>query len=145
MADREPTLSIAGTADRDAVIGLWCDCALTRPWNDPVVDFDAAVATATSDILLLREDGTLIATVMVGFDGHRGWVYYLAVHPDYRREGLGRRLMDAAEAWLRERGAPKIQLMVRSDNADVIAFYEAMGLERQDVVTLGRRLDDDGA
>lgn len=145
MSEAGETVVTATAADRDAVIGLWRDCALTRPWNDPVADFDAAVATATSDILLLREADTLIATVMVGFDGHRGWVYYLAVHPDYRPEGLGRRLMDAAEAWLRERGAPKIQLMVRSDNADVIAFYEAMGLERQDVVTLGRRLDDDGA
>jgi len=77
---------------------------------------------------------------MVGFDGHRGWVYYLAVSPDHRRKGLGRALMAAAEAWLRARGAPKIQLMVREEN-EAIAFYEALGLERQKVVTLGRFLD----
>lgn len=138
-------IASATGADRDAVIALWRACEMTRPWNDPVADFDAAIGNATSDILLLTEGDALIATVMVGFDGHRGWVYYLAVDPDRRREGLGKRMMDAAEAWLRERNASKIQLMVRSDNADVIAFYEALGLERQDVVTLGRRLDDDGA
>lgn len=125
----------------DLVIELWRTCDLTRLWNDPVSDFTKAVENSTSDILLLTISDTLIATIMVGFDGHRGWVYYLAVHPDHRRRGLGKRMMEAAEDWLRERGAPKIQLMVRSDNADVIAFYEALGLERQDVVTLGRRLD----
>jgi len=104
-------------------------------------DFTNAVENSTSDVLLLTKVDTLIATIMVGYDGHRGWVYYLAVHPDHRRKGLGKRMMDAAEDWLLERGAPKIQLMVRSDNADVIAFYEALGLARQDVVTLGRRLD----
>lgn len=138
-------IASATASDRKAVIALWRTCELTRPWNDPVADFDAAIGNATSDILLLAEGDMLIATVMVGFDGHRGWVYYLAVDPDRRREGLGKRMMDAAEAWLRERGAPKIQLMVRSDNAETIAFYEALGLERQDVATLGRRLDDDGA
>ena len=79
---------------------------------------------------------------MVGYDGHRGWVYYLAVDLAHRRAGLGRRMMAAAEAWLRERGAPKIQLMVREDNEAAIGFYEAIGLERQPVVTLGRRLDN---
>jgi ribosomal protein S18 acetylase RimI-like enzyme len=136
---------IAGEADRDAVIALWQVCGLTRPWNDPGADFRKAMDNATSDILLLTENDTLIAAVMVGYDGHRGWVYYLAVHPGHRRKGLGRRMMAAAEGWLRERGAPKIQLMVRGDNADAIAFYEALGIGRQDVVTLGRRLDGDGA
>lgn len=139
----EPVLAIASDANRDGVIALWRDCALIRPWNSPEADFQAAIANPTSDILLLTEADTLIAAVMVGYDGHRGWVYYLAVHPDHRRKGLGKRMMKAAEVWLRERAAPKIQLMVRSDNADVIAFYEALGLERQDVVTLGRRLDED--
>lgn len=136
---------IAGEADRDAVIALWQACDLTRPWNDPGADFRKAIENTTSDILLLTENDILIAAVMVGYDGHRGWVYYLAVHPGHRRKGLGRRMMAAAEGWLRERGAPKIQLMVRGDNADAIAFYEALGIGRQDVVTLGRRLDGDGA
>lgn len=78
---------------------------------------------------------------MVGGDGHRGWVYYLATHPDARGQGLGRQLMDAAEAWLRERGLPKIQFMVRRGNDGVIGFYEHLGYETQDVVVLGRRLD----
>ncbi|HVQ08091.1 MAG TPA: GNAT family N-acetyltransferase [Allosphingosinicella sp.] len=77
---------------------------------------------------------------MTGFDGHRGWVYYLAVAPERRRQGLGREMMAAAEAWLRRRGVPKIQLMVREDNEAARAFYEALGLKRQKVVTLGRFL-----
>lgn len=141
----EPALAIADSANRDAVIALWQACGLTRPWNDPAADFDAALGSAASDILLLRDGDALLATVMTGFDGHRGWVYYLAIDPGHRRKGLGTRMMAAAEARLREHGAPKIQLMVRSENADVIAFYEALGLERQDVATLGRRLDTDGA
>jgi ribosomal protein S18 acetylase RimI-like enzyme len=138
----DPDIAVAREADRDAVVALWRACGLTRPWNNPVVDFDSAIGNAASDILLLRDGDTLIASVMVGFDAHRGWVYYLAVDPAQRRKGLGKRMMDAAEAWLRERGAPKIQLMVRGDNADVIAFYEALGLEHQPVATLGRRLDN---
>lgn len=143
MGDSE--YRIAGEADRDAIMALWQACDLTRPWNDPATDFRKAIENAASDILLLSEADTLIASVMTGYDGHRGWVYYLAVHPGHRRKGLGRRMMAAAEDWLRERGAPKIQLMVRGDNADAIAFYKTLGLGRQDVVTLGRRLDEDGA
>ena len=78
---------------------------------------------------------------MVGFDGHRGWVYYLGVDPECRRNGLGRMMMDAAEQWLRERNAPKIQLMVRDSNEQAIGFYETLGYEVQPVMTLGRHLD----
>jgi ribosomal protein S18 acetylase RimI-like enzyme len=127
-------------ADIPALVALWEACGLTRPWNDPQRDARLAIEGATSTILGLRDSKALIASVMTGFDGHRGWVYYLAVAPDRRREGLGRRLMDAAEAWLRERGAPKLQLMVRASNAEALGFYETLGLERQDVVTLGRFL-----
>lgn len=134
-------IATARNTDRDAVIALWRACSLTRPWNDPASDFALAVSGATSDVLMLHEGDALVASVMVGFDGHRGWVYYLGVDPARRRAGLGRRMMEAAEDWLRARGAPKIQLMVRGDNAGAIAFYEALGLERQDVATLGRRLD----
>jgi ribosomal protein S18 acetylase RimI-like enzyme len=129
-----------GLGDVPALAALWEACGLTRPWNDPTSDARLAIEGATSAILGLRDGDALIASVMVGFDGHRGWVYYLAVAPDRRREGLGRQLMDAAEAWLRARGAPKLQLMVRSNNADALGFYEALGLERQEVVTLGRFL-----
>lgn len=133
----------ASADDFDAVIALWRICDLTRPWNDPVQDFTLAVENSASDILLRHEEDQLTASVMVGFDGHRGWVYYLAVHPAHRRLGLGQRMMVEAETWLRARNAPKIQLMVRSDNADVIAFYKSIGLESQPVETLGKRLDED--
>ena len=123
-----------------ALVALWEAGGLTRPWNDPQRDARLAIAGATSTILGVRDGEALIAAVMVGFDGHRGWVYYLAVAPDRRREGLGRQLMAAAEAWLRERGAPKLQLMVRTSNEAALGFYETLGLERQDVVTLGKFL-----
>ncbi|MEA3031922.1 MAG: hypothetical protein QOG13_3247 [Sphingomonadales bacterium] len=126
--------------DAQAVIALWRACGLTRPWNDPAADYARAVEGAGSAVLLLREGDALAASVMVGFDGHRGWVYYLAVAPDRRRQGLGRRMMAAAETWLRRRGAPKIQLMVRDDNEQALDFYEALRMERQRVVTLGRFL-----
>lgn len=131
----------AGAGDCDAVLSLWEACGLTRPWNDATADFKRAVDGASSDILCLEQGGNLVATVMVGDDGHRGWVYYLGVLPDGRRQGLGRRLMEAAEKWLRERDAPKIQLMVRDDNEQAIGFYKALGYEVQPVVTIGRRLD----
>jgi ribosomal protein S18 acetylase RimI-like enzyme len=130
----------ADAADAREVIALWETCGLTRPWNDPAADFARAVAGPASAVLLLYEGDALAASVMLGFDGHRGWVYYLAVAPERRRAGLGRTMMDAGEAWLRARGAPKIQLMVRDDNDAALGFYEALGLERQKVVTLGRFL-----
>ena len=130
----------AGAGDAAAVVALWHDCGLTRPWNDPDRDFALAMTTDGSTVLVAREGERIAGSVMAGFDGHRGWVYYLAVAPDLRRCGLGKALMTAAEAWLRKQGAPKIQLMVRADNDAALAFYEALGLERQDVVTLGRFL-----
>lgn len=130
--------------DRDDVVALWSACGLTRPWNDPMADYARALDGATSTILVTRRGGTLIGSVMVGHDGHRGWVYYLAVAPGARRGGLGRRLMGAAAAWLGAAGSPKIQLMVRSDNAAAFGFYETLGLERQDVVVFGRFLEGTG-
>lgn len=131
---------LAALDDCDAVIALWEACELTRPWNDAAADFQRSVNGLTSDIILLEHEGHLTATVMVGDDGHRGWVYYLGVSPDHRDKGLGRTLMDAAEKWLRDRNAPKIQLMVRDDNEQAIGFYKALGYEVQPVVTIGRKL-----
>ena len=131
-------------ADVDEVVDLWRRCGLTRPWNDPIDDIALARRGADATILVVRETGRLIATVMVGFDGHRGWVYYLAVDPDRQGGGLGRAIMDAAEGWLKARGAPKIQLMVRDDNVAALGFYDRLGFERQAVVTLGKRLDGRG-
>lgn len=126
-------------ADCEATVALWEAAGLTRPWNDPRADFDLALATPTSTVLLVDDDGTMIGSVMVGFDGHRGWVYYLASAPERRGQGIGRTLMTAAEDWLKAQGSPKIQLMVRGDNAVARGFYDALGYELQDVVTLGKR------
>ena len=128
-------------ADIEAAVELWRRCGLTRPWNDPFDDIAHARRAADATILIAREAERLIATVMVGFDGHRGWIYYLAVEPGVQGAGHGRAMMDAAEAWLKARGAPKLQLMVREDNVQALGFYERLGLERQAVVTLGKRLD----
>ena len=127
--------------DAQAVIDLWRRCDLIRPWNDAVTDIALSRCTPSSTLLVGREAGMIVASVMVGFDGHRGWVYYLAVDPDRQRQGLGRMMMLVAETWLRERGAPKLQLMVRNGNYTALGFYEHLGLERQPVITLGKRLN----
>ncbi len=134
-------IAAAKESDADDVIALWEACGLTRPWNDPAADFRLALANQTSAILLAHIEGALVASVMTGFDGHRGWVYYLAVAPDSRKHGLGTKMMAAAERWLRERNAPKIQLMVRDGNEAAIGFYKALDYDVQPVVTIGRRLD----
>lgn len=128
-------------ADEAAAVTLWTAAGLTRPWNDAGADFQRAVAGPASAVLGVRGGDALVATAMVGHDGHRGWVYYLAVADGAQGSGLGRELMAAAEAWLVERGIPKIQFMVRTDNAAVLDFYDHLGYRRQDVVVLGRRLD----
>ena len=99
----------------DAAIALWHDAGLTRPWNDPRADLERAVAGPASTVLAVLDGEQLLGTVMLGHDGHRGWVYYLAVTPDARGRGHGRAMMAAAEAWLRARGCPALRLMVRLD------------------------------
>jgi ribosomal protein S18 acetylase RimI-like enzyme len=132
----------AVATDEGAVIALWGDCGLLRPWNDPAADMAMAMASPSSVLLVGEDDGAIVATAMTGFDGHRGWTYYLAVAPARQRAGHGRAMMAACEAWLRERGAPKLQLMVRDGNASALAFYARLGLEPQMVTVLGKRLDD---
>ena len=127
--------------EAERAVELWAQCGLTRPWNDPNADLARALATPSSTVLAAVAAEALIGTAMVGHDGHRGWVYYLAVAPDRRREGVGRRLMAAGEAWLRDRGAPKVQLMVRQGNAAVVEFYAALGYADQQTLVLGRFLD----
>ncbi|WP_436828297.1 GNAT family acetyltransferase [Sphingomonas sp. DT-207] len=135
-------IALAQPHDEEAVVALWRACDLTRPWNDPHADFRLALSSGSSTVLVAQDAEVLGGAVMVGFDGHRGWVYYLAVASHRRGQGLGRAMMAAAEDWLRARGAPKIQLMVREDNAVALGFYETLGLERQKVVTLGRFLEE---
>ena len=127
--------------DIDAVVALWVRCRLTRPWNDPVADIALARQGRNSTILIGYQGPKIVATAMVGCDGHRGWVYYLAVEPALQRNHLGRAMMQAAEAWLVHLGAPKIQLMVRSTNAQAMGFYEQLGYFREETVVWGKRLD----
>jgi ribosomal protein S18 acetylase RimI-like enzyme len=122
-------------------IALWQAAGLTRPSNDPHADFARAVQGPSSVVLAGRREGDLVATAMVGHDGHRGWVYYLAVDARARGQGLGRAMMAACERWLRERDIPKIDLMVRCDNGAVQGFYSALGYTQDDVIVLSRRLD----
>ena len=119
--------------DSEGASALWDQAGLTRPWNPPESDLRRALAGQTSTVLGLFDEKTLVGTVMVGHDGHRGWVYYLAVAESHRGTGLGRQLMLAAEDWLRERGVVKLQLMVRSANAGVLDFYDRLGYEDADV------------
>jgi hypothetical protein len=120
---------------------LWRETGLTRPWNDPRADLRRALAGPASTVLAGLADGILIATAMVGYDGHRGWVYYLAVRPDHQRCGWGRVMMEACEAWLIERQVPKLNLMVRAENGIARGFYEALGYAIDDVLVRSRRLD----
>jgi ribosomal protein S18 acetylase RimI-like enzyme len=136
-------LAIADIADADvaAVIALWQRCGLTRPWNDPASDIALARRNANSTVLVGRAHGALVATTMVGHDGHRGWVYYVAVDPASQKQGLGRAIMAAAEQWLRAAGLPKLQLMVRRENAKAGAFYRSIGYEESDTVVYARWID----
>ena len=136
-------LTIAPIADADvaAVAALWQRCGLTRPWNDPASDIAFARKGPNSAVLVGREANAIVASVMVGHDGHRGWVYYVAVDPDHRQKKYGRVVMDAAENWLRERGIEKLMLLVRSDNTAVKAFYEQLGYDAQERVIYAKWLD----
>ncbi len=129
------------TADTEAVIALWNDCGLTRPWNDPHKDI-ARKCSVSPDLFLVGQDasGQLMASIMVGYDGHRGWINYLAVHPTHQRQGHAHRLMELAEQLLTERGCPKLNLQVRAGNEVVIAFYESLGYADDNTVSMGKRL-----
>ena len=128
--------------DREAAVRLWGDAGLTRPSNDPVADFDRALASTQSAVLGLFDDGTLAGTVMVGDDGHRGWVYYLAVDVIHRRRGAGAALMAASENWMRSRDVVKVNLMVRHSNQAALGFYANLGYGNDDVTVLSHRLSE---
>ena len=129
-------------SDRQMLISLWQRCDLIRPWNNPSLDIDRALKTRTSTLLVGEKNTTPIASIMAGYDGHRGWIYYLAVDAHERNRGYGREMMLEAELWLRSQSAPKLQLMVRGDNEAATAFYAALGYEHQDVSVFGKHLDD---
>jgi ribosomal protein S18 acetylase RimI-like enzyme len=135
-----PTIRPFTADDREAVIALWQDCRLVVPQNDPAMDIAAKVRFQPDLFLVALLDGRLVGTIMAGYEGHRGWINYLAVAPDRRRHGLGKALMGAAEKALRALGCPKINLQVRRTNSPVIAFYRALGFNEDEVISLGKRL-----
>jgi ribosomal protein S18 acetylase RimI-like enzyme len=137
------TLTITAIEDGDIadVIALWQRCGSTREWNDPAGDIALARKETNATVLVGRNDGAVVASVLVGHDGHRGWVYYVTVDPNHRYKAYGCDIMTAAENWLRARGIQKLQLMVRGDNLQVRAFYESLGYYDQERVTFAKWLD----
>jgi ribosomal protein S18 acetylase RimI-like enzyme len=142
-ASTHETLTIKPIEDADIgdVVALWQRCGNAQPWNDPAADIALARRESNSTVLLGRHDGNIVASVLVGHDGHRGWVYYVASDPDHRFKGFGRAMMTAAEDWLRARGIEKLQLMVRPDNSKVQAFYESLGYFEQKRIFYAKWLD----
>ncbi|GAB1261768.1 GNAT family acetyltransferase [Aurantivibrio plasticivorans] len=129
--------------DREAVIDLWQVCGLVVPQNNPHKDIDRKLQNSGELFLVGDIDGRVVASAMAGYDGHRGWINYLAVLPSMRREGLGREMMKAVEKRLLAVGCPKINLQIRTTNQQVVEFYEAIGYSMDRVVSMGKRLEYD--
>lgn len=132
-------------ADEDAVVALWRRCGLTRPWNDPHLDIARKKLVQPELFLVAEDEGRIVGTAMVGYEGHRGWINYLAVDPACQRQGLGSRLMQRAEQLLMASGCPKLNLQVRADNEAAQRFYARLGYGRDEVVSMGKRLIVDPA
>ncbi|GLQ73935.1 GNAT family acetyltransferase [Vibrio penaeicida] len=128
-------------SDKSRVIELWNACGLVVPWNDPSKDIDIKVAHDRELFLVLEQGGQITASVMGGYEGHRGWANYLAVDPSFQGSGAGKALMDALEEKLLAKGCPKINLQIRSTNEKVIAFYKHLGYAVDESVSMGKRLD----
>ena len=133
----------ATSADKVSLVALWQRCDLIRHWNDPRLDIARVAAAPNAEILVGSIDGRIVASTMVGHDGHRAWVYYVSVDPDCRGQGLGRKIMAAAESWSFDRGMPKVQLMVRADNEAIANFYRSVGYEDNPSVVLNKWHDPD--
>jgi ribosomal protein S18 acetylase RimI-like enzyme len=129
--------------DEEAVVSLWERCGLIRPLNDPRADIRRKLEVRPDLFLVGELRGRIVASVMAGYEGHRGWLNYLAVDPERQRRGLGRAIVSEAEQRLRASGCPKINLQVRSSNQGVIEFYRRVGYSVDDVVSLGKRLTYD--
>lgn len=129
--------------DKDEVISLWRECGLVVPQNNPAKDIERKLKVDPDLFLVGVVDDVVVATVMGGYEGHRGWVNYLAVKPSEQRKGFGQSIMQAVESLLSQKGCPKINLQVRAANEAVIEFYSAIGYGNDDVVGLGKRLEKD--
>jgi len=132
-------------ADEAAVVALWTEAGLVRPWNDPRKDIARKLRVQRELFLVAVDGGVIVGAVMGGYDGHRGWVNYLAVATNRRRQRIGAALLAEVERLLRALGCPKLNLQVRRSNREVVAFYEALGFVEDDVVSLGKRFERDDA
>ena len=126
--------------DRQSLIALWQACELTRPWNDPDQDITRKISIQPDLFLVGELDGQLIASAMAGYDGHRGSVFYLAVAPAFQQRGYGQALMTEVEHLLTAMGCPKLNIVIRSSNRQVLDFYRGLGYATDDVVSIGKRL-----
>ena len=131
------------TDDCKAVLDLWTRCGLVVPWNDPARDIRRKLAVNPEWFLVGELDERVVATCMAGYEGHRGWVNYLAVDPALRRRSIATQIMTAAERLLKASGCPKINLQVRTSNPEAIGFYKKLGYRVDDVISLGKRLETD--
>lgn len=129
--------------DTEGVVSLWDQCSLTVPWNDPRKDIKRKLDVQPDLFIVCEEDTRIIGSLMGGYDGHRGWLYYLAVHPDWWQQKIGTLLVKEIEGRITEYGCPKINLMVRTGNRKVLAFYGTLGYEVDEVVGLGKRIIPD--
>jgi ribosomal protein S18 acetylase RimI-like enzyme len=124
------TIRSAAPDDEAAIVALWQACGLVTSYNDPAEDVRFARRKSNSDVLVgVHEDGNLVGSVMVGHDGHRGWIYYVAADPNYGKQGIGGRMTAAAEQWLKDRKVVKVMLLVRETNTQVVDFYKRLGFE----------------
>ena len=129
--------------DTEEVVALWQRCELLRPWNDPYLDIKRKMGVDPELFWVGEMDGCIMATAMGGYEGHRGWVNYLAIDPDYQRRGFGRLIMEKLETELLARGCPKLNLQLRADNETAVGFYTAIGYQQDAVISLGKRLIPD--
>ena len=129
--------------DENSVIEIWRKCDLEKPWNNPKQDIERKLEVNPELFLVGSVDNRVVATVMGGYDGHRGWIYYLAVDPAYQKMGLGRQIMEAIEQKILATGSPKVNLQIRADNSTVVKFYKNIGYETEDRISMGKRLVED--
>ena len=136
------TIRSYAPADYENVVALWEACELTRPWNDPASDIEFCVGSENSILMVgvAGDEPKIVATAMAGHNGHRGWIYYVAVAPELQEKGAGREMMLHAEAWLTQRGVPKAMLMIRETNRKVIGFYERLGYAVEERIVMARWL-----
>ena len=142
MNNRETSIRQFVSSDQNDLVKLWSVCGLLRSWNDPLEDIRLCVRTPSSELVVAEFEDQLIGSAMLGHDGHQGWVYYLAVHSNWQRNGIGRSLMVYAESWMSERQVPKIQAMIRADNLLVRGFYRRLGYQDDDVQVVEKFLNE---